>query len=64
MKMGTLRSPCPYDAPARHALQLKARFADLGGKVLPLSPAEYGKRIAEETEKWARVIKFAGIKPG
>jgi len=44
--------------------KLKARFADLGGKVLPLSPAEYGKRIAEETEKWARVIKFAGIKPG
>ena len=44
--------------------KLKARFADFGGKVLPLSPAEYGKRIAEETEKWARVIKFAGIKPG
>jgi len=43
--------------------KLKARFADLGGKVLPLSPAEYGKRIAEETEKWGKVIKFSGAKP-
>jgi tripartite-type tricarboxylate transporter receptor subunit TctC len=34
--------------------KLKARFADLGGRALPLSPAEYGKRIAEETDKWAR----------
>jgi tripartite-type tricarboxylate transporter receptor subunit TctC len=42
--------------------KLNARFADLGGRVLPLSPAEYGKRITEETEKWAKVIKFAGIK--
>jgi len=42
--------------------KLKARFADLGGKVLPLSPAEYGKRIAEETEKWGKVIKFSGAK--
>jgi tripartite-type tricarboxylate transporter receptor subunit TctC len=42
--------------------KLNARFADLGGRVLPLSPAEYGKRIAEETEKWAKVVKFAGIK--
>ncbi len=41
----------------------KARFADLGGMVLPLSPTEYAKRIAEETEKWAKVIKFAGAKP-
>jgi tripartite-type tricarboxylate transporter receptor subunit TctC len=41
---------------------IKARFADLGGTVLPLSPAEYAKRIAEETEKWAKVIKFAGAK--
>jgi tripartite-type tricarboxylate transporter receptor subunit TctC len=41
---------------------IKARFADLGGTVLPLPPAEYAKRIAEETEKWAKVIKFAGAK--
>jgi hypothetical protein len=30
---------------------------------LPGSPAEFGKLIADETEKWAKVIKFAGIKP-
>jgi tripartite-type tricarboxylate transporter receptor subunit TctC len=43
---------------------IKARFAQLGGEVLALSPGEYGKRIAEETEKWAKVIKFSGAKPG
>jgi tripartite-type tricarboxylate transporter receptor subunit TctC len=43
--------------------KIKARLADLGGTVLPGSPADFGKFIAEETEKWAKVIKFAGIKP-
>ena len=42
---------------------IKARFAELGGEVLALSPNEYGKRIAEETKKWAKVIKFSGAKP-
>jgi tripartite-type tricarboxylate transporter receptor subunit TctC len=42
--------------------KMKARLADLGGTVLPGSPAEFGKHIADETEKWAKVIKFAGIK--
>ena len=42
---------------------IKARLAELGGEVLGLSPSEYGKRIAEETEKWAKVIKFSGAKP-
>ena len=42
---------------------MKARLADLGGDVLALSPADFGKMIAEETEKWAKVIKFANIKP-
>jgi tripartite-type tricarboxylate transporter receptor subunit TctC len=41
---------------------LEARLADLGGTVLAGSPADFGKLIAEETEKWAKVIKFAGIK--
>jgi tripartite-type tricarboxylate transporter receptor subunit TctC len=45
------------------APKMKARLADLGGTVLPGSPAEFGKLIADETEKWAKVIKFAGIKP-
>jgi tripartite-type tricarboxylate transporter receptor subunit TctC len=43
--------------------KIKARLADLGGVALPGSPAEFGKLIADETEKWAKVIKFAGIKP-
>ena len=43
--------------------KMKARFADLGGTVIPGSPADFGKLVAEETEKWAKVIKFAGIKP-
>jgi tripartite-type tricarboxylate transporter receptor subunit TctC len=43
--------------------KLKARFADLGGSVLAGSPAVFGKLIADETEKWAKVIKFADIKP-
>jgi tripartite-type tricarboxylate transporter receptor subunit TctC len=43
--------------------KMKARLADLGGTPLPGSPAAFGKLIADETEKWAKVIKFAGIKP-
>ena len=43
--------------------KMKARLADLGGTVLAGSPADFGKLIAEETEKWAKVVKFAGIKP-
>ncbi|MFZ0671405.1 MAG: tripartite tricarboxylate transporter substrate binding protein [Pseudolabrys sp.] len=43
--------------------KLKARVADLGGMVFPLSPAEYEKRVAEETEKWGKVVKFSGARP-
>jgi tripartite-type tricarboxylate transporter receptor subunit TctC len=43
--------------------KLKARVADLGGMVFPLSPAEYAKRVAEETEKWGKVVKFSGARP-
>jgi tripartite-type tricarboxylate transporter receptor subunit TctC len=43
--------------------KMKARLADLGGTVLPGSPADFGKLIADEIEKWGKVIKFAGIKP-
>jgi hypothetical protein len=41
---------------------MKARLADLDGTVLAGSPADFGKLIADETEKWAKVIKSAGIK--
>jgi tripartite-type tricarboxylate transporter receptor subunit TctC len=43
--------------------EMKARLADLGGTVHPGSPSDFGKFIADETEKWATVIQFAGIKP-
>jgi tripartite-type tricarboxylate transporter receptor subunit TctC len=43
--------------------KMKARFADLGGTVLAGSPADFRRLIVEETEKWGKVIKFAGIKP-
>ena len=43
--------------------EIGARFADIGTTVA-LSPAEYGKLIADETEKWAKVIRTANIKPG
>ena len=42
--------------------KLKARFADLGLTVFPGSPADFGKLIADETEKWAKVIRTANIK--
>ena len=41
---------------------MKARLADLGGDVLALSPADFGKLIADETEKWGKVIRAANIK--
>jgi tripartite-type tricarboxylate transporter receptor subunit TctC len=43
--------------------KFKARLADLGGTALSGSPADFGKFIADETEKWAKVVKFAGLKP-
>jgi tripartite-type tricarboxylate transporter receptor subunit TctC len=42
--------------------KMKARFADLGGTPLALTPAEYGKILADETEKWGKVIRSANIK--
>ena len=43
--------------------KLKARLADLGGTVIAGSPADFGRLLADETEKWAKVVKFAGMKP-
>jgi tripartite-type tricarboxylate transporter receptor subunit TctC len=42
---------------------MTARLAALGSSAFPVSPAEFGKFIADETEKWAKVIKFARIEP-
>ena len=43
--------------------QTKARLTELGGTVIAGAPADFAKLIADETQKWAKVIKFAGIKP-
>jgi len=43
--------------------KIMARLADMGGMVLAGSPADFGKLITDETAKWAKVIKAAGIKP-
>lgn len=40
----------------------KARFTELGASLLPGSAADFGKLVAEETEKWGKVVKFAGVK--
>ena len=42
---------------------MQARLADLGGTVLPGTPADFAKLIAEETQKWAKVVKFSGATP-
>jgi tripartite-type tricarboxylate transporter receptor subunit TctC len=41
---------------------IKARFAQLGSTVFPVSPAEFARFMEEDTEKWAKVVKFSGAK--
>ena len=41
--------------------KLIARFATIGGVPKPMTPAGYGKLIADETEKWRKVVEFAGV---
>ena len=41
---------------------IKARIAELGSVPMPMTPVDFAKFIAEETEKWGKVIKFSGIK--
>jgi tripartite-type tricarboxylate transporter receptor subunit TctC len=43
--------------------KIKAQLAELGGTVLAGSPADFGKLIADETEKWGKVVRAANIKP-
>jgi tripartite-type tricarboxylate transporter receptor subunit TctC len=44
--------------------KMKARIADLGGGAIAGSPADFGRLIAEETERWGKVVRFAGLKAG
>jgi tripartite-type tricarboxylate transporter receptor subunit TctC len=44
-------------------VQAKARFGELGAEIITGTAAEFRKLLADETEKWAKVVKFAGIKP-
>jgi tripartite-type tricarboxylate transporter receptor subunit TctC len=44
--------------------KIKSRLTDLGGTVLGGTGADFGRLIADETEKWGKVVKFAGMKPG
>jgi tripartite-type tricarboxylate transporter receptor subunit TctC len=43
--------------------KMRARIAQLGGEPMSMNPSELGKFVADETEKWAKAVKFAGIKP-
>jgi tripartite-type tricarboxylate transporter receptor subunit TctC len=43
--------------------KIKTRLSDLGGTVLAGSPADFGRLIADETEKWGKVVRFAAMKP-
>jgi tripartite-type tricarboxylate transporter receptor subunit TctC len=43
--------------------RMKAKFSQIGGEALGGSPSEFGKLLAEETDKWGKVVKFTGLKP-
>jgi tripartite-type tricarboxylate transporter receptor subunit TctC len=43
--------------------KIKERFVDLGGVPMPMTPSQFGKLIADETEKWAKVVRAADIRP-
>jgi tripartite-type tricarboxylate transporter receptor subunit TctC len=43
--------------------KIKARLANLGGVAMPMTPAEFGRLVVDETEKWGKVIRAANIKP-
>ena len=52
----------PRSTPAIADPGMKAKLAAIGGEPLPGSPADFARLIAEETEKWAKVVHAAGIK--
>jgi tripartite-type tricarboxylate transporter receptor subunit TctC len=42
--------------------KVQVRLAELGGEPMPMTPAEFGKLVIDETNKWGKVIRAAGIK--
>jgi len=42
---------------------MRAKFIEIGGEPLAGSPSDFGRFIAEETDKWSKVVKFTGLKP-
>jgi hypothetical protein len=57
-------NPIPGEAERDQAKFDHERIADLGGVPMPMTPADFGQFVAEETEKWGKVVKFAGAKAG
>jgi tripartite-type tricarboxylate transporter receptor subunit TctC len=41
--------------------KMKARIADLGGTPMPMTPAQFARFVADETDKWGKVVRFAGL---
>jgi len=62
VRVSVERKLSPRDNAALADPEVVARFTVLGLTVLPGSAADFSKLIAEDTEKWAKVVKFAGIK--
>ena len=44
-------------------LKTKSRFAELGASLIGGSPADFGRLVVEETDKWGKVVRFSGAKP-
>ena len=42
--------------------KMRTRLADLGGEPMPMTPAEFGKFVVDDTARWAKVVKFSGAK--
>jgi choline dehydrogenase-like flavoprotein len=68
VRHGSRRAGVEHRLPGQRARQPlrreRERLADLGGRVLAGSPADFEKRIADETENWGKVVELSGAKPG
>jgi len=62
VRVSVERKLSPRDNAALADPKMNARLAELGAAAVPGSPADFGKLLADETEKWAKVVKFARVK--